>query len=62
MKPTQITTGQTGRPDRSDRSASELPELAVNNFLVGGFAILFLSASSFEPIKDDSHSSDLACW
>src|SRR6185437_3719716 len=29
-KPTRITTGQTGRPDRSNRSASELPELAVN--------------------------------
>ena len=32
-KPTRITTGQTdltGRPDRSDRSASEVPELAVN--------------------------------
>ena len=32
-KSTRITTGQTsltGRPDRSDRSASELPETAVN--------------------------------
>ena len=35
MKPTRIITGQTGltcRPDRSDRSASELPELAVNSY------------------------------
>ena len=33
MKPSRITTGQTdqtGRPDRSDRSASELPELDFN--------------------------------
>ena len=33
IKPTRITTrqtGLTGRPDRSDRSASKLPELAVN--------------------------------
>ena len=32
-KPTRITTGQTGLTgwlDRSNRSASELPELAVN--------------------------------
>ena len=29
-KPTQITTGQTGLTGRPDRSASELPKLAVN--------------------------------
>ena len=36
MKPTRSTTGLTGltgRPDWSDRSASELPELAVNTCL-----------------------------
>jgi len=31
-------------------------------FLVGGFAIFFLSVSSFKLIKDVSHSSDLVCW
>ena len=38
MKPTRITTGQTGltgRPDRSDRLASELLELAVNTIKHG---------------------------
>ena len=58
MKPTRIITEQTsltGRPDRSDRSASDLLELAVNRTMLAYQVSSFADSSSISELSRYTH-------